>query len=583
MITNLSKLGDVLILALVALAVHGYTGSVLAEISSGDALDNAVVSDLGPEVVGEQASKLLARINNTIKKGNGYEAEMQEANQEERLVLTLQLHRLREKIMGDIHQLSEALLEMEKKGPQPELRNEVEDIYNRVTPILWSHMEGLEKQIDTSRASRMEAKSEGRFYIENTIDQLNRRLNTFYEFSLLHIQEMEKIGLDIREVKNTFMLLLTARADKLSGRLELAVSRVEAFKKGLEDTPDDKDLTSRLNAASSSLTINTISLEVIVELMETMGLNADAYKTKLVTLTRDISSGISDTDVAITLFKRWMQSLSNWFSENGSGYIARLFIALGFLAVFFIVTRIMRAALERALDSSKVNLSLLARRMLIAWSSKLVMLFGIMLALSQLGISLGPLLAGLGVAGFIVGFALQDTLGNFAAGMMILLYRPYDVGDLVDLGDVFGTVDKMSLVSTTLLTLDNQMYVVPNSKIWGDVIKNVTAQKERRIDMVFGISYADDILKAETILMDILKSHKKVLEKPKPEVHLHTLGESSVDFVVRPWVEVDDYWEVYWDVTRNVKLRFDEAGVSIPFPQRDVHVYNKSGLDVTAK
>lgn len=186
------------------------------------------------------------------------------------------------------------------------------------------------------------------------------------------------------------------------------------------------------------------------------------------------------------------------------------------------------------------------------------------------------LMAGLGVAGFIVRFALQDTLGNFASGMMILLYRPYDLGDLVDVAGVFGEVDKMSLVSTTILTIDNQTVVVPNSKIWGDVIKNVTAQDLRRVDMVFGISYSDDIPKAESLLNDILKSHDRILDEPEPIVRVHRLGESSVDFVVRPWVKVDDYWEVYWDVTRTVKLRFDEEGVSIPFPQRDVHVHNEN-------
>jgi small conductance mechanosensitive channel len=200
-----------------------------------------------------------------------------------------------------------------------------------------------------------------------------------------------------------------------------------------------------------------------------------------------------------------------------------------------------------------------------------------MLALSQLGISLGPLLAGLGVAGFIIGFALQETLGNFASGMMILLYRPYDIGDLVEVGGVLGKVDKMSLVSTSLATVDNQLIVIPNNKIWGDVIKNVTAKDVRRVDMVFGISYTDDIPKAEAILEDILKSHDKVLSQPESMVKLHTLNASSVDFVVRPWVNVDDYWDVYWDVTRTVKLRFDEEGVSIPFPQRDVHVYNENG------
>lgn len=575
MIVKFSIIKTMLFHIMVALVVLGHAGSVLAEKSTGIDIENASVKDLAPEVAGEQASTLLASINDTIEKGKGYEADIQGASEEDRLVLTLQIHRLREIIMKEIHQLSEVLLEMEKKGPQSEFRKKVEDIYSRVTPTLWSHIEQIEQQIDALRAGRTKAKTEERFSIENTIDQLNRRLNTFYELSLAHIQEMEKIGMDTRDVKDLFTLLLTARADELSGRLELAVSRVEAFEMSLEDAPGDADLTSRLIAARSSLTVNTRSLEIIVELMGALGLNMGTYKAQLVSLTRDISSGISDASVAMTLFKGWVQSLTRWFSENGSGYIARLFIALGILAVFRVVTRILRAAMEKALDASKVNLSELARRMLISWSSKLVMLFGIMLALSQLGISLGPLLAGLGVAGFIVGFALQDTLGNFAAGVMILMYRPYDVGDLIDVGGVFGTVHKMSLVSTTLLTLDNQMYVVPNSKIWGDVIKNVTAQETRRVDMVFGISYSDDIPRAETILMDILTSHHKVLETPEPQVHLHTLGESSVDFVVRPWVNVEDYWEVYWDVTRGVKLRFDEEGVSIPFPQRDVHVYHE--------
>jgi small conductance mechanosensitive channel len=122
------------------------------------------------------------------------------------------------------------------------------------------------------------------------------------------------------------------------------------------------------------------------------------------------------------------------------------------------------------------------------------------------------------------------------------------------------------------LTFDNQTIVVPNNKIWGDVIKNVTAQTIRRVDMVFGISYSDDIPKAERILADILESNDKILDDPEPMIRLHTLGASSVDFIVRPWVNVKDYWDVYWDVTRSVKLRFDEEGVSIPFPQQDVLV-----------
>ena len=153
-------------------------------------------------------------------------------------------------------------------------------------------------------------------------------------------------------------------------------------------------------------------------------------------------------------------------------------------------------------------------------------------------------LAGLGVVGFIVGFALQDTLGNFAAGMMILLYRPYDVGDAVEVGGVSGKVRDMSIVNTTILTFDNQTLVVPNSKIWGDVIKNITAQKMRRVDMTFGIGYDDDIAKAENVLQDIISKHDKVLDDPAPVVKLHNLGESSVDFIVLPWAKTEDYWDV---------------------------------------
>jgi small conductance mechanosensitive channel len=282
--------------------------------------------------------------------------------------------------------------------------------------------------------------------------------------------------------------------------------------------------------------------------------------------------------VAINLMIRAMKSVKNWLSDSGPEYLVKVLLFLGILFVFRLVARFVRAGIEKTLSASQVDLSQLARRMILSTASNLIIIFGLLVALSQFGISLGPLLAGLGVAGFIVGFALQDTLANFAAGVMILLYRPYDMGDLVDISGVYGRVHKMNLVSTTILTLDNETIIIPNSKIWGDVIKNVTAQDIRRIDMVFGISYSDDIPKAESLLNDILKSHDKILDKPEPIVRVHTLGASSVDFVVRPWVKVDDYWEVYWDVTKTVKLRFDDEGVSIPFPQRDVHVYNENIL-----
>jgi small conductance mechanosensitive channel len=293
------------------------------------------------------------------------------------------------------------------------------------------------------------------------------------------------------------------------------------------------------------------------------------------TMTMDFSVGLMDTGAAVGFMSHTLKSITDWLIGEGPKYLFKFIVFVIIIVFFYFVKRLVKTALDKVLRTSHLNLSRLARRMITSTLSNIVLMFGILMALSQLGISLGPLLAGLGVAGFIVGFALQDTLGNFASGVMIILYRPYDIGDLIDISGVFGTVDKMTLVSTSLLTLDNQKIVIPNSKIWGNVIKNVSDQRTRRVDMVFGISYSDDIPKTESVLADILKSNEKILDYPEPLVRLHALNDSSVDFIVRPWVKVDDYWDVYWDVTRKVKMRFDEEGISIPFPQRDVHVYNE--------
>jgi len=195
----------------------------------------------------------------------------------------------------------------------------------------------------------------------------------------------------------------------------------------------------------------------------------------------------------------------------------------------------------------------------------------------MLEVKLAPVLAIIGAAGFVVAFALQGTLSNFASGLMILAYRPFDVGDVVNTGGVAGTVESMNLVSTTIKSFDNQHIVVPNNSIWGGVITNVTGKPIRRVDMVFGISYSDDIGKAIEVMETILKEHPLILADPPITVKLHELGDSSLNFICRPWVKTADYWTVYWDVTRAVKERFDAAGISIPFPQRDVHVHTVAG------
>ena len=157
----------------------------------------------------------------------------------------------------------------------------------------------------------------------------------------------------------------------------------------------------------------------------------------------------------------------------------------------------------------------------------------------------------------------------------MLAYRPFDIGETVNVAGVLGKVETMNLLSTQLRTPDNQLLVIPNNSVWGGVITNITGITQRRVDLVFGIGYGDDMDVAQKILEDIVNEHELVLKDPEPVVKLHELGESSVNFICRPWVKPENYWKVHWDITREVKRRFDANGVSIPFPQRDVHLYQQ--------
>lgn len=201
-----------------------------------------------------------------------------------------------------------------------------------------------------------------------------------------------------------------------------------------------------------------------------------------------------------------------------------------------------------------------------------VMLIGLSVALSMLGMDVGPIFALIGGASFILAFAFQDTLGNFASGLMIMINRPFDEGDIVDLGGVVGKVKSVTIVATTIVTADNQVIVLPNRNVWGNLIKNMTANDTRRVDLVFGISYKDSIDDALAIMEEVTKAHPAVLVDPEPVFKVHELAESSVNFICRPWVKTDDYWNVYWDLTLQMKKAFDDKGISIPFPQTDLNI-----------
>jgi small conductance mechanosensitive channel len=383
----------------------------------------------------------------------------------------------------------------------------------------------------------------------------------------------QEFGLDVDAQQTFNQQALTDAVQFLSLSLESTLEQADRIEKQLAVLPDDAEVMAKQRLTEVKVRRLAGNLAAASDMLDRMGLDDARYRQQLIEVTGTVTTDIFDWEVMKGLASGWLESLGTWLVDNLPQLIFKLLLFLFVLWIALAVSRLTRRLVAEGLKRSNLKISRLLKNMIVSIAGGLVLLLGILFGLAQLGISVGPLLAGLGIAGFIVGFALQDTLGNFAAGMMILLFRPYDVGDVVEAGGIFGKVSHMSLVNTTILTFDNQTLVMPNSKIWGDVIKNVTAQEKRRVDMTFGIGYSDDIPKAEKVLTEIVTSHDKVLEDPTPVVRLHTLNESSVDFVVRPWVNKDDYWDVYWDVTRAVKIRFDEEGISIPFPQRDIHLY----------
>ena len=291
------------------------------------------------------------------------------------------------------------------------------------------------------------------------------------------------------------------------------------------------------------------------------------------TAVKGIELDVKDTTSALLAVKGWIMS-----DEGGSRWVFNVAKFVGILFAAWIIAGIVSGLIHRAVRRVP-GASKLLEDFLVKAARWVVLAIGVIMALAALEVSVGPLLAMLGAAGFVVAFALQDSLSNFASGLMILFFKPFDVGDVVDAGGVSGSVESVNLVSTTIKTFDNKKMVVPNNRVWGDVITNASGVAERRVDMEFGIGYDDDIDEAQAILEDIVNAHPQVLKEPAPTIRLSALADSSVNFIVRPWTKTADYWGVFWDITREVKKRFDAADIGIPFPQRDVHLYIANGGD----
>jgi small conductance mechanosensitive channel len=521
----------------------------------------------------EQATALNTEIQAFIKDAEEFRARSEDAEETFARILLRRSEDAGLLAIEKTHDLARLVIEREAEGQDPgPWRDRATGLLDGMQSGIQDFLKGVLARKDRDAAPD-EADPAALAAFEDRQAELWARILRLLDSSITTMTLGREFGLDVDAQQTFNQESLTDVVQFLSLSLEAALEQKDRIEKQLAVLPDDAEVMAKKLLAEEKVRRLAGNLGAASDMLDRMGLDDARYRQQLIEVTGTVTTDIFDWEVFKGLASRWFEGLGTWLIDNLPQLIFKLLLFLLVIWVALAVSRLTRRLVAGGLKRSNLKISRLLNNMIVSIAGGLVLLLGVLFGLAQLGISVGPLLAGLGIAGFIVGFALQDTLGNFAAGMMILLFRPYDVGDVVEAGGIFGKVSHMSLVNTTILTFDNQTLVIPNSKIWGDVIKNVTAQEKRRVDMTFGIGYSDDIPKAEKVLTEIVTSHDKVLADPAPVVRLHTLNESSVDFIVRPWVNKDDYWDVYWDVTRAVKIRFDEEDISIPFPQRDIHLY----------
>jgi small conductance mechanosensitive channel len=267
-----------------------------------------------------------------------------------------------------------------------------------------------------------------------------------------------------------------------------------------------------------------------------------------------------------------MQQFLDFLEKNQQlilSYSVKVLVALVILYLGRWLSKSLTRMLEKALIHRKVDRAVVS--FLSGIIQAAIMVATILIALSQVGIQTASFIAILGAAGLAIALALQGSLSNFASGVLIILFRPFRAGDFVDAAGVSGVVEKIEIFQTVMKSSDNKRIIVPNSQITGSAIINYSAEKTRRVDLTVGISYDSDLKKAKQLLEQILKADSRILAEPAPTIAVGALADSSVNILIRPWVNAADYWPVYWDTLEKIKLTFDEHQIVIPFPQMDLH------------
>jgi small conductance mechanosensitive channel len=424
--------------------------------------------------------------------------------------------------------------------------------------------------LDSLNTTRADAPLDQIAAIDSEARLRNGQLDTLFTDESELLASSQALGIDVADGWRSLEQEAVARADGLTGRLQLAQLDKEAFRQELADAEraglsESEVARIRSEARALDRLIEDLSanLGATSDFLDTRGYSTSAYRQLVIQATGEVTGDILDVDVLVGLLSDGLGSAVSWFRTNGPTAVVRLLIVLVSILLGRWGVRLVWW-LFRALRL--VQLPLLAKELIGRALGPVGTVLGLGFGLWAIGADATTMLAGAGVAGVVVGFALQDSLANFASGFMILLYRPFDQDDTIEAAGIVGTVRSMGLANTTLITFDNRRVSIPNSKLWGAVIANRSSEPTRRAEAVVRVGFDQDLSEVSRIILDRLRAHEMVLDEPAPSAYVSGAGDSWMEVTVWAWTRNPDWWTVTAAMPALLKAALEEQGIPVPLP-----------------
>ncbi len=503
------------------------------------------------------------------------EAEMRSAEDEKLQLIRIQAMRHIKVIDGLQPDLFKLLPGLDETDPDvSELRQGVVrllkaeyDIYERALD-LWS------QQIDILRGQRSDVPVEDQGDLETEIGMARERLDLLIPKLSDILRNSDSLDMNTEKYWRRYDRLLNNRAETLVGRLQIAVNaknqlvqKIETSKRAKAPEAEIGHNRTLLQYAETRVSGVAQSLKITVDLLSARGFEATQYRQFIIRTTGEISERVLDPRVLVGLAGEFLNDVGQWFQDNGPTFLVKALIILASIVFFRLAFRLGWWLLRAA---RLIKLTRLMTQLGSSMINPLATFFGLFTGLWLVGADPTTLLTGAGVAGVIIGFALQESLSNLAAGFFILTTRPFDVDDIIRAGTVVGTVKAMWIANTTIVTFDGRRLLVPNRKIWADIIENRSVEPLRRVDIVVRVDYGEDIDRVIGLLRELVLAEEKVLANPEPSIFVSKWADSWVELAVRPWARNEDWWPLLTDLPRLVVLRFAAEGIEIPYPRMEM-------------